>query len=87
MNYIDIIWGVKDQLSKRLVLVGYCIFILVNNQIFITSINVFFKSILSYDNNRYISIFLLIPVTFIFYSFSIGIMIRFLNFIINYFKK
>ena len=87
MSCIYSIWGVKDQLSIKLVLMGYFVFALVNGHIFISSIDYFFQSILFNYSYRYISIFFFIPLTFTFYSFSVGFMIRFLNMIINYFKK
>ena len=87
MTYIYLIWGVTDQLSKKLVFTGYAIFVFVNGHIFMRIIDYFFKSIFAYYSFRYISIFFFIPFTFVFYSFSIGFMIRFLNVIINYFKK
>ena len=87
MTYIYSIWGVTDQLSKKLVFTGYAIFVFVNGHIFMRIIDYFFKSIFAYYSFRYISVFFFIPFTFVFYSFSIGFMIRFLNLIINYFKK
>ena len=87
MTYIYSIWGVADQLSKKLVFTGYGIFVLVNGHIFISSMDHFFQSIFAYNSYGYFSIFSFIPFTFAFYSFSIGFMIRFLNLIINYFKK
>ena len=87
MTYIYLIWGVTDQLSKKLVLTGYGIFVLVNGHIFMRSIDYFFQSIFAYYSYRYISVFFFVPFTFVFYSFSIGLMIRFLNLILNYFKK
>ena len=87
MSYLYLIWGVKDQLSIKLVLIGYFVFALVNGHIFISSIDYFLQSIDINYSHKYISIFFFIPFTLTFYSFSIGFMIRFLNMIINYFKK
>ena len=87
MTYIYSIWGVTDQLSKKLVFAGYAIFVFVNGHIFMRIIDYFFKTIFTYYSFRYISVFFFIPFTFVFYSFSIGFMIRFLNLILNYFKK
>ena len=87
MTYIYSIWGVADQLSKKLVIIGYGIFVLVNGHIFISSMDHFFQSIFTYNSYGYFSIFSFIPLTFAFYSFSIGLMIRFLNLILNFLKK
>ena len=87
MTFIYSIWGVTDQLSKKLVFAGYGIFVLVNGHIFMRIMDYFFQSTFAFYSYSYISILFFIPLTFVFYSFSIGFMIRFLNLIINYFKK
>lgn len=87
MNYIKMIWGIKDQLSIRLVFIGYFIFILVNSHIFINNLNDFSSHILNDGSKNYLSFILLLPTTFIFYSLSIGILIRFINYMLYYINK